>query len=262
MGVFEIDERDEPRSRVVTLTNLKGNPQIAFERYDLDTRPLGREIPMRVFKLFAGNDLEQAYVNPSAGVGFLMNYGVIEVGREPISSQDLITVRRALGREVATPTPAPTPTPTPSPTATPAPSADCSASSSELVFDSPDRSNTCRVSWVGAKIGETVKSTAFSTKGGSNGSLEGTCVGRENWNFSYYCPNKTGLTCAGGGAATIPSSSGGKACTFNWPHTVTGQTYSGKSDAILGSANGTIRADCVDEGGASGVWKNVQAVCP
>lgn len=328
MGVFEIDERDEPRSRVVTLTNLKGNPQIAFERYDLDTRPLGREIPMRVFKLFAGNDLEQAYVNPSAGVGFLMNYGVIEVGREPISSQDLITVRRALGREVATPTPAPTPTPTPSPTATPAPSADCSASSSELVFDSPDRSNTCRVSWVGAKIGETVKSTAFSTKGGSNGSLEGTCVGRENWNFSYYCPNKTGVTCAGGravvrsiprgvrectfrwdqasqgspgkivssaaeqnggliegvceatgwtfgyqcadpgvkvcggGAATIPSSSGGKACTFNWPHTVTGQTYSGKSDAILGSANGTIRADCVDEGGASGVWKNVQAVCP
>lgn len=325
MSVFEVDDLGEPRSRIATLTNLKGNPQIVFERYDLDTRPLGRDVPMRIFKLFVGNDFENAYVNPAAGVGFLMNYGVIEAGRASVSQQDIITVRRVLGRNPATPTPTPAPTATP----TPAPvAADCSASTAEVVFESPDRSNSCRVSWSSAKIGETVKSTATSTAGGQNGTLEGTCIGRENWNFAYYCPNKTGVTCSGGravipsipngrrectfrwdqasqgakanilssaaeqngglidgvcdatgwtfgyqcadpgvkvcsgGAASVPSASGGKACVFPWPHTVTGQSYSGKSDGLAGSAAGTIKADCVDEGGATGAWKNVQAVCP
>lgn len=323
-GVFEVDGLGEPRSRITTLTNVKGNPQIVFERYDLDTRPLGRDLPMRVLVLFAGNNFENAYVDPAAGVGFLMNYGVIEAGREVVSQQDAIVVRRVLGLESPTPKPTPTPTPTP----TPAPVVGCSASTSEVVFESPDRSNSCRVSWSSANVGETVKFVAISTNGGANGSLQGTCVGRENWNFSYYCPNKTGVTCSGGravvpsiprglrecvfrwdqagqgsaarilssaaeqngglidgvcdatgwtfgyqcadpgvkvcsgGAAAIPSASGGKACVFSWPHTVTGQSYSGKSDGLSGSAGGTIKADCVDEGGATGAWKNVQGVCP
>lgn len=325
-AVYELDDLGEPRSRFTTVTNVKGNPQIVFERYDLDTRPLGRDIPMRIFVLFAGNDFENAYVNPSAGVGHLMNYGVIEVGKEAVSQQDIISVRRVLGR--GTPTPSPTPGPTPVATPTPAPAVGCSASTAEVVFDSPNGSNSCRVSWSSAKVGETVRFTALSTNGGASGSLEGTCIGRENWNFSYYCPNKVGVTCGGGravipsipsgvrectfrwdqasqgnvarilsnateqngglidgvcdstgwtfgyqcadpgvkvcsgGAASIPSASGGRACVFNWPHTVIGQSYSGKSDGLAGSAGGTIKADCVDEGGVSGAWRNIQAVCP
>ncbi|MDZ4082737.1 MAG: hypothetical protein U1E10_07365 [Bdellovibrionales bacterium] len=245
-GIFEVNSADEPVTKIAFISNLKDNPPIEFLRYREDTRDLGTGVALAITKSFVGNNLERAYVDPKAGVAFLMNYGVLETGTLPVSAADIALVRRISGRLTPTPTATPAPTATPSPT--PIPNV-CGASTAPLQFASPDGSNVCSVEWPQRSVGQSIKSIARSTNGGASGELNGTCTATNTWSFSYLCPNKTGSTC-GGGQTVLPSiPSGARACTFKWD-----QASGGANARILSSAaelnGGVIDGKCETTGWA------------
>jgi hypothetical protein len=245
-GIFEVDSAGDPLRKIKYISNLKDNPPIEFMRYREDTRALGTGVALAITKNFVGSNLEHAYVDPNAGVAFLMNYGVLEVGTEPVSAMDVALVRRISGRLTPTPTPTATPAPTATPSPTPIPNV-CAASTAPLQFTSPDGSNNCSVEWPQRTVGQSVKSIARSTNGGASGELNGTCTATNTWAFTYFCPNKTGSTC-GGGQTVIPSiPSGTRSCTFRWD-----QASGGANARTLSSAaelnGGIIEGKCESSG--------------
>ena len=194
-GVYEVNSQREPISAFVLRSGLKNNAPIIFERYDADTRFLGSEVPFAIHRLAFGNQYENCYVDQALGLGCLTSYGVIELRRRNIDQSDRDLFNRSFSILNTK---------------------DCKAATDFEVFSSPDGSNSCRVKWDGAMVGESVKHSASSIRGGQNGFLEGLCIGRDNWNFSYMCPNITGVTCPGGRMTikSIPRAT--KECVFHW----------------------------------------------
>jgi hypothetical protein len=246
MGIFEVDSVGDPISKVNFISTLRGNPPVEFQRYHDDTRPLGRGVALALLYNLVGQNLERAYVDAAAGVGFLMNYGVLETSRTIASAAEVALVRRVTGRVIPTPTP------------TPPPVVSACMGGRAVVPSIPSGARACTFAWDGANVGGSAKilSSPLELNGGT---LSGTCEST-GWTFVYSCADPGVRICTGGGAV-IPSASGGKSCYFNWPHTATGQPFSGRSDPNIGNAGGTLTANCVDKV-TFAAWENIVAVCP
>jgi hypothetical protein len=229
-GIFEVNQSHEPVRKILMRTILRGNPPLVFERYDADTRALGRDVPFAILRVIAGERLENCYVDQGLGLGCLNNYGAIESTSQIVNTSDITLVRRALGPITPTPTP-------------PSASNGCSAAEEAITFISPDGSNTCQAAWPQAAVGETISVVARSTRGGADGTVEGLCHGRESWSFSYLCPNKTGATCAGGRLVVPSVPNRVKECIFHW-----NQASEGSPAVLLSNTTqhngGTIAGTC------------------
>lgn len=68
------------------------------------------------------------------------------------------------------------------------------------------------------------------------GTIQGTCQGSDNWNWSYSCPDKQIVSCSGGGS-TVSSLDGSNSCYFQW-NTQNAGTFASTSNGLIYATNG------------------------
>ncbi|MGZ3775183.1 MAG: hypothetical protein ACXVCY_14925, partial [Pseudobdellovibrionaceae bacterium] len=110
----------------------------------------------------------------------------------------------------------------------------CAAGSTTVT--SPDNATSCVLTWGSASAGKSITGTASN-----GGAVSATCDASGGWSASYNCPNKSGLTCAGG-IWIQKSPDGSKTCTLYWPIGSPGQSVTG-SATNGGSISGVCQAD-------------------